>query len=100
MSLTKIQFPRSNVTSDQFKTFLVKQGGSRVTQQVFASNSWGSAGAPIVQASWNINPPSTQTLVDRDIRVKCYLQVIVDQPLQIGVNDGLRQFPLSSIRLI
>ena len=97
MSLTKIQFPRSNVTSDQFKTFLVKQGGSRVTQQVFASNSWGSAGAPIVQASWNINPPSTQTLVDRDIRVKCYLQVIVDQPLQIGVNDGLRQFPLSSI---
>jgi len=97
MSLTKIQFPRSHVTSDQFKTFLVKQGGSRVTQQVFASNSWGSAGAPIVQASWNVNPPSTQTLVDRDIRIKCYLSVVVDQPLQIGTNDGLRQFPLASI---
>jgi hypothetical protein len=97
MSLTKIQFPRSHVTSDQFKTFLVKQGGSRVTQQVFASNSWGSAGAPIVQASWNINPPSTQTLVDRNLRVKCYLNVVVDQPLQLGTNDGLRQFPLASI---
>ena len=96
-NLTTIKFPRSNVVSDQYKTHLIKQGGSRVTQQVFASNSWGSVGAPITQASWNVNPPSTQTLVDRDIRIKCYLTVTVDAPLQLGTNDALRAFPLSSI---
>jgi hypothetical protein len=96
-NLTKIQFPRSNITSDQFKTHLIKQGGSRVTQQVFSSNSWGSVGAPIVQASFSINPPSTQTLVDRDIRIKCYLKVETDQPMQVGTNDALRQFPIQSI---
>jgi hypothetical protein len=92
-----IKYPRSNVVSDQFKTHLIKQGGSRVTQQVFASNSWGSVNAPITQCSFNINPPSSQTLIDRDIRIKCYLTVTVDQPLQIGTNDALRQFPISAI---
>ena len=96
-NLTKILYPRSNITSDQFKTHLVKQGGSRVTQQVFSSNSWGSVGQPIVQASFSINPPSTQTLVDRDVRIKMYLKVETDAVMQIGTNDALRQYPISAI---
>ena len=95
--LTRVMYPRSHIVPDTMKTHVVRQGGSRVNQQIFPSNSWGSPGAPLVQASWNISPPSTQTIVDRNIRVKAYLEVVVDQPLQIGTNDGLRQFPLSAI---
>jgi len=95
--LTKVMYARSHIVPDTMKTHIVRQGGSRVNQQVFPSNSWGSPGAPLVQASFNISPPSTQTIVDRNIRVKAYLEVVVDQPLQIGTNDGLRQFPLSAI---
>ena len=95
--LTRVMYPRSHIVPDTMKTHVVRQGGSRVNQQIFPSNSWGSPGAPLVQASWNISPPSTQTIVDRNIRVKAYLEVVVDQPLQVGTNDGLRQFPLSAI---
>ena len=95
--LTRVMYPRSHVVSDQRKTHIVRQGGSRVNQQTFPSNSWGSPGNPLVQASWSISPPSTQTIVDRNIRVKAYLEVVVDQPLEIGLNDALRQFPLASI---
>jgi hypothetical protein len=95
--LTRVMYPRSHIVPDTMKTHVVRQGGSRVNQQIFPSNSWGSPGAPLVQASWNVSPPSTQTIVDRNIRIKAYLEVVVDQPLQIGTNDGLRQFPLSAI---
>jgi hypothetical protein len=95
--LTRVMYARSHIVPDTMKTHVVRQGGSRVNQQLFPSNSWGSPGQPLVQASWNISPPSTQTIVDRNIRIKAYLEVVVDQPLQIGTNDGLRQFPLSAI---
>jgi len=96
-NLTKLTFPRARIEADQMKTHIVAQGGSRVTQQIFPSNSWGSPGAPLTQASWSITPPSTSTIIDRDVRIKCYFRVEVDQPLQIGTNDGLRQFPIQSI---
>ena len=95
--LTRVLFPRTHIVPDSLKTHIVRQGGSRVTQQIFPSNSWGSPGAPLVQASWSISPPSTQTIVDRNVRVKAYLEVVVDVPLEIGLNDCLRQFPISSI---
>jgi hypothetical protein len=62
--LTKLQFARSRVEPDVLKTHLVTQGGSRVNQQVYVSNSWGSVGQPLTQASWSINPPSSQTILD------------------------------------
>jgi len=96
-TLTRLQFPRSRIESDQMKTHIVAQGGSRVTQQLFPSNAWGSPLQPLVQASFSISPPSTQTIVDRDVRIKCYLRVETDQAMQIGTNDALRQFPISAI---
>ena len=65
--LTRVMYPRSHIVPDTFKTHVVRQGGQRVNQQIFPSNSWGSPSAPLVQASWNISPPSTQTIVDRNI---------------------------------
>ena len=95
--LVSVPYPRSHIVSDSLKDHVIRQGGQRVNQQSFPSNSWGSPGQPLVQASWSISPPSTQTIVDRNVRIKTYLEVIVDQPLEIGTNDALRQFPIASI---
>jgi len=95
--ITKVMYAREHIVSDTQKTRILRQGGSRVNQQVFPSSSWGSPGSPLIQSSFSISPPSTQTIVDRNIRVKCYLEVQVDQPLQIGTNDSLRQFPIAAI---
>jgi hypothetical protein len=76
---------------------VVLQGGSRVTPTIETSNSWGAPGSKLSQASFSFSPPSTQTIVDRKIYVKSYLEVKVDAPFDLGTNDALRQFPLSSI---
>jgi len=96
-TLTKLTFPRARIEPDQMKSHIVAQGGSRVTQQIFPSNSWGSANQPLVQASWSISPPSTQTILDRNVRIKCYLKVETNVAMQLGTNDALRQFPIQAI---
>lgn len=93
----KVLEPRVNVKPDTEKDHIVLQGGLRVNEQVNTADSWGSAGAVPVQASWTINPPSTSTIVDRNIKVRAYFEVSTDQPLQLGLNDALRQFPIASI---
>ena len=93
----KVLEPRVNVKSDTEKDHIVLMGGLRVNEQVNTADSWGSAGATPVQASWTINPPSTSTIVDRNIKCRAYFEVSVDQPLQLGLNDALRQFPIASI---
>ena len=91
--------PRANVTADSQKNHIISVGPSRVEPQQIAALSWGSAGAPIRSAQWSISPPSTQTIVDRFVRVKCYLEVKCDgpDPFQLGLNDSLRQFPIASV---
>jgi hypothetical protein len=93
----KVLEPRVNVKADVEKDHVVLQGGLRVNEQVNTADSWGSAGATPVQASWTVNPPSTSTIVDRNIKVRAYFEVSTDQPLQLGLNDALRQFPIASI---
>ncbi len=57
--------------------------------------------------SINIFPPSTTTIVDRYIKLQFYIQVVTsgvssnpqadDGKMEIGLNDALRQFPMSSL---
>ena len=89
--------PRVDVKHDTEKNHVVLMGGQRVTEQVSPADSWGSAGTTPVQALFTVNPPSTQTIVDRKMKVRCYLDVTVNEDLQIGTNDALRQFPIASI---
>ena len=89
--------PRVDVKHDTEKAHCVLMGGQRVTEQVSPADSWGSAGTTPVQALFTVNPPSTQTIVDRKMKVRCYLDVTVNEDLQIGTNDALRQFPIASI---
>jgi hypothetical protein len=97
METLKVYEPRVHVVADEKQNHIVLTGGERVTEQVNPADSWGSVGATPVQANWSIFPPSTQTITDRFMKVRCYLDVTVDADLQLGTNDALRQYPISSI---
>lgn len=97
MEALKVLEPRVNIKGDVEKNHVVMMGGMRVTEQVNVADSWGSPGAKPVQAVWSINPPSTTTIVDREVKVRTYWEVTTDQALQLGLNDALRQFPVSSL---
>jgi hypothetical protein len=97
MEAIKVLEPRVNVKADIEKNHIVLMGGLRVNQQVNPADSWGSVGTQPVQALWTINPPSTHTIVDRNMKVRCYFEIKTDQDLQLGTNDALRQFPISSL---
>ena len=97
METIKVIEPRVNVKSDVEKNHVVLQGGLRVNEQVHTADSWGSAGSAPTQALFTINPPSTSTITDRYMKIRGYFEVTVDADLQLGTNDSLRQFPISSI---
>ena len=97
METVRVIEPRVNVKPDVEKNHIVLYGGLRVNEQTNPADSWGSVGAKPVQALWTINPPSTQTIVDRQMRIRAYFEIETDGDLQIGTNDALRQFPISSL---
>ena len=97
MQAIRVIEPRVNIKADVEKNHVVLMGGMRVNQQTNPADSWGSAGTPPVQAIWSINPPSTSTITDRNVKVKCYFEVKTDQDLQLGTNDALRQSPIASL---
>ena len=93
----KVVEPRVQVVGDEEQNHIVLFGGSRVTEQVVVADSAQIAPANPVNALFTINPPSTMTIVDRNVRVRAYLEVTTDQPHQLGSHDALRAFPLNSI---
>jgi hypothetical protein len=97
METIKVIEPRVNVKPDTEKNHVVLMGGLRVNEQVNPADSWGSVGTKPVQALWTINPPSTQTIVDRQMKIRTYFEITTDADLQYGTNDALRQFPISSL---
>ena len=97
METIKVVEPRVNVVSDVQKNHVVLYGGLRYTEQVESADSWGSPTSTPINAVWNIFPASTQTIVDRYMKIRCYLEVTTDADLQLGTNDALRQYPISSI---
>jgi hypothetical protein len=98
MQSVVVMSPRANVVSDVERNHLIKVGPSRIEPQVIPALSWGTPGAAPRSAQWSVSPPSTQTIVDRFVRTKIYLEVKSgNQAFQIGLNDALRQYPISSI---
>jgi len=97
MQAIRVIEPRVNIKADVEKNHVVLMGGMRVNSQTSPADSWGSPGTAPVQAIWSINPPSTSTVTDRNVKVKCYFEVKTDQDLQLGTNDALRQSPIASL---
>lgn len=96
METIKVLEPRVNIKTDVDKNHVVLYGGQRVNEQINVADS-SQINVPPVQALWTIYPPSTQTITDRFMKVRAYIEVTTDQPHQLGTNDGVRQFPLNSI---
>ena len=98
MEAVAVREPRSDVVSDLQKNHIVLQGGQRYTEVVHSADSWGSVGSKPVQALWTVYPPSTQTIVDRLMRIRCYVEVkAVGGDFQVGTNDAPRQMPIHSM---
>ena len=93
----KVYEPRVAVKSDVEKNHVVLMGGQRVTEQVSPADSWGAPGSTPVQAIWSVSPPSSSTIIDRRMRVRCYFDVTTDADLELGTNNALRQFPIASL---
>ena len=89
--------PRTDVKSDLQRNHLIKISASRIEANVIAALSWGSPGQVPKSAQWSISPPSTQTIVDRNVQAKIYLEVKTDNAMQIGLNTAVRQYPVASI---
>jgi len=97
METIKVIEPRVNVVGDVQKNHIVLYGGMRYTEQVESADSWGSPSSTPINAVWNIFPASTQTIVDRYMKIRCYVEITTDADLQLGTNDALRQYPISAI---
>jgi len=97
MEFVNVYDTRSDVTADIQRTHVVLSGASRLNQQVYVADSWGAVGQPFSQALWTINPPSTQTIVDRYIKIRTFFEIEVNEDLKYGLDDALRQYPIHSL---
>lgn len=98
MQAIKVVEPRVNVREDEQKNHIVLQGGSRYTEKTHIADSWGNPGETPVEAQFSFDPPSAQTITDRMMRIRCYVDVeSKDGDFQLGTNDGPRQFPIHSM---
>ncbi len=86
--------PRVNVNAPV--SYVAYKGGKYVTQKNYTTTSYSTS-------AWQFScpPPSTNIIVDRLIWLKAYIQAVFDVDVRstaggLGVNVGLRQFPLSS----
>jgi len=106
MQTIKIITPKVDIRSDVKKNHIALEGPSRTTQFIAVSSSYGGATGTVnpAQASWDIQPPSHDTVVDRHIRVKFYVKV--NAPGGFSNNNGTsnppvlecpRQFPIASV---
>jgi len=88
----KTYYPVTNVTEMDRRSEVIRLGGSRNTEQVISSQSFSNT-----NALWNFQPPSPQTIVSRDWRVRFYIEVVpVGGTFAVG-SDCLSAFPLHSI---
>ena len=94
MDLVKVVEPRVNVKADVAKNHAVLLGGERVTYTTNVADSWNTN---VTTAQWSITPPSNQTIIDRNIKVKAYFDVVTNQAVVFGSQDAPRQFPLNSL---
>jgi hypothetical protein len=106
MRTLKIITPKIDVRHDLMKNHIALEGPSRVTQFIAVSNSYGGQTGTVnpSQASWDIQPPSADTVVDRHIRVKYFVRVQASGTFSNNngtsnppVLEAPRQFPIASV---
>ena len=89
--------PRTQIKSEADSLHIVHEGGQRVSYQTLTFDSY-QLNAPPISNIVTINPPSNQTIVDRLMQVRYFLEVkVTGGDLEVGSNDCLRQFPANSL---
>ena len=97
MSFVRVLEPRMAVVPESESLHVISGGSQRMTTQVLTADS-SQVLAPLVSAVWSINPPSNQTVIDRFIKVRAYMEVkCTGGNFEIASNDCMRQFPLNSL---
>jgi len=97
MKSINVVAPVMRITADVEQNHVVFSGCARSTQQVLTAQSFQLGPSAPQESSWVYNPPSLSTITSRQIYVRCYLDIVTDQPMILGVEDSLRAFPLNSI---
>jgi len=97
MESIKVMSPVINIKPDVESNHIIHLPCQRYTPQILTAQSFQVSPSQPVQTSFVFNPPSLQSVVDRQMYVRAYLDVTTDQPLILGIEDSLRQFPLNSI---
>jgi hypothetical protein len=97
MQNIKVMNSTINVKSDVEMNHLIHLGAQRFNPQIQTAQSFQLSPSQPVQTSFTYNPPSLQSIVDRQMYVRAYIDIVTDQPMVLGVEDCLRQFPLNSI---
>ena len=87
--------PRINVRSSANQAYVAHKGAALVTKQVYTTTSFSDS-----SFQFTTPPPSNKHFVDRLVWLKCNFQLTFDQDVRpgLGVNYGLRQFPLGAIQ--
>ena len=89
--------PRVNVVESTGKSRVVSVGGKFINVRAEPSTNYGSINSQPVSATWTVQPP-TGSIVDRHMKIRYYIEVeSVGGDMKLGLDDGPRQCPLSSI---
>ena len=95
--IIRVLEPRCDIRADTEQNHIVLAGSQRVTHTISAADSSQLLPSAPSTSNWSINPPSNQTIMDRKLMVRHYIEVEADAPFETSTNDALRQFPASSI---
>ena len=92
-----VKDPRVAISPEQDSLHVIKTGSSRITYQRATADSY-QLNSALVDASWTVNPPSNQTIIDRFFRVKYYVEVrCTGADFEPVSNDAMRQMPMNSL---
>lgn len=97
MQSIRVLEPRVNIKSDVQKNHLILYGGSRVNHVVNNADSSQLTPTAPTDILFSISPPSSNTIVDRYLKIRAYMEITTNAPHQLGSNDALRAFPLNSL---
>jgi hypothetical protein len=92
-----VKDPRLDISPEQDSLHVIHSGAQRLTISRNSADSY-QLNSALVDASWSVNPPSNQTIIDRYFRVKYYVEVkCTGASFEPVSNDAMRQMPLNSL---
>lgn len=89
MSLVRVEEPRVDIHDE--KSQVVKMGGQTYLYETVVANSSSTS-----QSRFDYTPASTNTIIDRRILLRQEVEFTFDEPVELGVNDAPKAYPLNN----